>query len=216
MKIVFLGTACMVPTKERNHPAILLSYENENILIDCGENTQRQLKIINFSLTKITKILITHWHSDHVLGLPGFLQSLAAGNYSKTLEIYGPIGTNKFLNLVFKTYMPRTRTKELKIKIFEIKNEGVFLNQKTYSIAATPKLDHFGRCLAYSFKEKDKRKINLDYVNKIGIPKGPLLGQLQHGKDIEYKDKLIKVDKATKLVKGKRINFSFFHMAVLF
>ena len=55
MKIIFLGTSAMVPTKERNHNTILINYENENILIDCGEGTQRQLKIARVTPTKITK-----------------------------------------------------------------------------------------------------------------------------------------------------------------
>ena len=57
MKITFLGTSAMVPTKERNHPSILINYDRENILLDCGENTQRQLKFINFSPNKIPDYL---------------------------------------------------------------------------------------------------------------------------------------------------------------
>jgi len=62
MKITFLGTSDMHPTKDRNHTSILLNHGNENILVDCGEGTQRQLKIAEIKPTKITKILISHWH----------------------------------------------------------------------------------------------------------------------------------------------------------
>ena len=92
MKIKFLGTSSMVPTKDRNHTSILLTYNAENILIDCGEGTQRQLKIANINPCKITKILLTHIHGDHTLGIPGLIQTLGANNYQKTLEIYGQIG----------------------------------------------------------------------------------------------------------------------------
>ena len=102
IKITFLGTGSMVPTKERNATSLLLSYKSENILVDCGENTQRQLKIAGISPTKLTKILITHWHGDHVLGLPGLFQTLAASNYKKTLKIYGPKKTTYFINLLNK------------------------------------------------------------------------------------------------------------------
>ena len=95
MQLTFLGTSSMVPTKERNQIAVFLSYGSDGILFDCGEGTQRQFKIAGISLTKVTKILISHWHGDHVLGLPGLMQTLSSGDYNGTLEIYGPAGTKE-------------------------------------------------------------------------------------------------------------------------
>ena len=69
MKIVFLGTGAMQPTKERNLSGIYLNYESEHILFDCGEGTQRQMQIANLKPTKITRVIISHFHADHVLGL---------------------------------------------------------------------------------------------------------------------------------------------------
>ena len=86
IKITFLGTGDAVPTKTRNHTAILLSYKAENILVDCGEGTQRQFKKAEINLCKLTRILISHWHGDHFLGLPGLLQTLAMLNYSRKIE----------------------------------------------------------------------------------------------------------------------------------
>ncbi|PIN72584.1 ribonuclease Z, partial [Candidatus Woesearchaeota archaeon CG10_big_fil_rev_8_21_14_0_10_45_5] len=94
-EIVFLGTSSMVPTKERNHSSFFLGFRAEGILFDCGEGTQRQLKIAGINPNRITKILISHWHGDHTLGIPGLLQTLAANKYDKTLKIYGPKGTKK-------------------------------------------------------------------------------------------------------------------------
>ena len=99
IKITFLGTSGAIPSIERNHTAVLLSYKSENILVDCGEGTQRQFKYAKLSPNKVTKLLITHWHGDHVLGIPGFLQTLAFSDYKKTLEVYGPVGTKKFMEL---------------------------------------------------------------------------------------------------------------------
>ena len=82
MEVVLLGTSSMVPTIERNHSSAWLKYENENILIDCGEGTQRQIKKAHLSAMKITKILITHWHGDHVLGLPGLFLTLGMQDFS--------------------------------------------------------------------------------------------------------------------------------------
>ena len=76
MEITFLGTGSMLPTKERNGTAVLLTYRDQGILFDCGEGTQRQLRIANIPPTKITKILVSHWHGDHVFGLPGLILTL--------------------------------------------------------------------------------------------------------------------------------------------
>ena len=83
MKITFLGTGGVHPTKERNTTSIFINHNNENILIDCGEGTQRQIQLANLQLTKINKILITHWHGDHILGLPGLIATLGLLEYSK-------------------------------------------------------------------------------------------------------------------------------------
>lgn len=200
MKIIFLGTSSMVPTRERNHNTILINYENENILVDCGEGTQRQFKIAKIKLTKITKILLTHWHGDHVLGLPGLLLTLGMSEYRKTLEIYGPKNTKSYFKKVLSTYLPRG---QVKTKIFEV-TKRKFLEKNHYELSAV-NLKHSTYCLAYSIKEKDKRKINLEYTKKFGLVKHPLLGDLQKGKDIKFKGKLIKAEKATIVKKGKKV-----------
>ena len=85
MKLTFLGTSCMVPTKKRNHQALFIEHNEEGLLVDCGEGTQRQLKIAEIKPSKISKIFISHWHGDHVFGLPGLLQTLNANEYYKRL-----------------------------------------------------------------------------------------------------------------------------------
>lgn len=199
MKITFLGTSCMFPTIERNHTGILLNYGSENILFDCGENIQRQLRIAKISPTKITKILLTHLHGDHILGLPGLIFTLEASNYTKTLEIYGPKGTKLF----FKKMMNLYRLDEIKIKVTEINNK-VFLKTREFNLEAYS-LKHNIPCLAYSFIENPKRRINLNYMKKFNLTKDPLLGNLQQGKNIVYKGKKIKAKDATYLIPGKKI-----------
>ena len=100
MQITFLGTSCMMPTKDRNPSAVFLQFKSDGILFDCGEGTQRQMKIAGIPLSKVTKICVSHWHGDHILGIPGLIQSLGASNYAKKLEIYGPKGSkNFFINM---------------------------------------------------------------------------------------------------------------------
>tara|TARA_Y100000294_G_scaffold165341_1_gene172807 strand:+ start:427 stop:1317 length:891 start_codon:yes stop_codon:yes gene_type:complete len=200
MQIHFLGTSSMVPTKERNQSGVLVSYKNEGILVDCGEGTQRQLKIAEIKLTKITRILISHWHGDHVLGLPGLIQSMSASNYDKTLRIYGPFGTKKFIKKMFEVFV---FDKRIDIEVNEVR-KGKFFENQNFILKAMP-LKHNVETLGYSLIEKDRRKINLKFTKKMKIPQGPLLGKLQDGKNIVWNDKKINVDKATYNIKGKKV-----------
>ncbi|MAG45225.1 MAG: hypothetical protein CMH63_00425 [Nanoarchaeota archaeon] len=200
INITFLGTSSMIPTVDRNHSSLLLTYKNEGILVDCGEGTQRQLRIAGVRPGKITKLLITHWHGDHVLGIPGLIQNLAAHNYTKTLEIYGPKGSKKYLKHMMSGIIQKERTN---YTIKEI-SKGIFYKNKDFSLEATP-VEHGTPCLAFSFKENDKRKINLKYLKKYNLKQHPILGKLQQGKSITYKGKKILASKATDLIPGKKI-----------
>ena len=201
MKITFLGTSAMVPTADRNHPAILISRNSENLLLDCGENTQRQLRKIKFSPSKLTRLLITHWHGDHILGIPGLIQHLASNNYNKTLEIYGPKNSKLFIKKVISSFLLKGK---IEYNVHEV--SGKFFENQDFILEATS-LKHSAPCLAFSFIEKDKRNINLDYVKKFGLIKHPLLGDLQKGKDIVYNGKKILAKKATKIKKGKKVTY---------
>jgi len=202
MQLVFLGTSCMTPTKERNHTATLLLYEDEGILVDCGEGTQRQIKMADIKLTKITKILISHWHGDHVLGLPGLIQSLATSDYSKTLEIYGPTGTRQRVEDMMRPYVFYAK---LDFKVFDA-TPGIVLDAEKFYIEAK-ELEHGILTLGYNFIEKNRRKINLAFIKKIGIPEGPILGKLQDGKSVEWKGRKITPEEATHVIQGKKITF---------
>jgi len=174
MQILFLGTSSMVPTRERNQSGVLISYKNEGILVDCGEGTQRQLKIVGVKLTKITKILISHWHGDHVLGIPGLIQSMSAAGYEKTLQVYGPTGTKKFMRRLFEVFV---FNQKINIEVNEVKR-GKFFENDDFFLEARP-LKHNVDTLGYSLIEKYRRKINLKFIKKLKIPYGPLLGKFQ-------------------------------------
>jgi ribonuclease Z len=200
MEIVFLGTSCMVPTKDRNHQAIFISHKEEGLLIDCGEGTQRQFKIADIKQTKISKILITHWHGDHVLGLPGLLQTLNSSEYEGKLCIYGPIGTKKNFENMLVAF---SFTLGFEYDINEIKGSSL-IDLKEIEIEAK-ELDHSVPCLGYSIIEKDRKRIKVAFVKKKGIPEGPLLGELQNNKSIKWKNETITPEEATYTVKGKKI-----------
>ena len=83
IKITFLGTSAAIPSASRNPTSILLQYKDENILIDCAEGTQRQMRKAKLNPMKVNKILITHWHGDHVLGMPPLFQTMVLNKYLK-------------------------------------------------------------------------------------------------------------------------------------
>lgn len=209
INLTFLGTSAVVPTKSRNHTSILLSYKSENILIDCGEGTQRQFRKAKINPCKITKILITHWHGDHVLGLPGLIQTLALNNYSKTLDIYGPKGTKKFVKELFKVFI---LAEKIKIETHEV--SGKFFENPDFKLIAYP-LKHDAPTNGYILQEKDKLRINKNklekLLNKLKLNKKDLnkLSKLTEGKNIKINNQTIKAKSITFEQKGKKISFIF-------
>jgi len=185
IKATFLGTSGAIPTSKRNHTSILLTFQGENILVDCGEGTQRQFRKAGLNPCKITKILITHWHGDHVLGIPGLLQTLALNEYNKELEIYGPKGTKNFIENMFKTFV---FVNKFPIKVIELSKEGKFFENDEFYLEFE-KMEHNVSCNAYSFIKKGERRIDKRKLKKFGIPESPLLQKLKEGKDIEFKGK---------------------------
>jgi len=205
IQITFLGTSTTVPTAERNHTSILLKYKDENILVDCGEGTQRQFRKAKINPCKLTKILITHWHGDHILGLPGLFQTLAFNKYSKTLEIYGPKGTKKFIKELFKIFVIK---KKIKIKVYEV--NGKFLKTADFEISAIP-LEHSCPTNGYMFEEKPKLRINKEKLKKLKISQNDRkkLSQLTKGKSIEVNGKTISSKDLTYKQASKKISFVF-------
>lgn len=185
IKITFLGTSAQMPTPKRNHTSILLNFNEENILVDCGEGTQRQFRIANLNPCKVTKILITHLHGDHILGLPGLLQTLALSDYNKTLEIYGPKGIKGFIADIFHSFKFR---REYDIKVHEISEEGVFFENSEF-ILSSLKLEHGTPCNGYYFLKKGYLRIDKVKMKKLGLPEGKHLKDLKEGKDITYNGK---------------------------
>jgi ribonuclease Z len=203
IEIVVLGTASMIPTKERNLTSIFLNYKDKGFLFDCGEGTQRQMKIAGIKANRINYIFISHWHGDHVLGLPGLLQTLGNSDYNKTLHIFGPKGTKEYLKHMLKGFIFDTK---IDMKIIDIKNNNVFENNEF--IINAEELSHSVPCLGYSFIEKDTRKMIEEKLKKYNI-KGINIGKLQRGEKIKINDKIINPEEVSIVEKGIKISFIF-------
>jgi ribonuclease Z len=201
IKIIFLGTSDSIPSAKRNHPAFFITYLGENILVDCGEGTQRQFRKAELNPGKLTKILITHWHADHVLGLPGLLKTLALSGYNKTLRIYGPRGTKSLMRELLKLFAFK---ESFPIEIHEV--SGKFFEDKDFYLEAES-MHHGTPCNAYSFVKKGKIKIDKQKLKKYGIKEGPHLKKLKKGKNITYNGKKYLAKNLTYMEDARKISF---------
>lgn len=201
IKIIFLGTADQIPSARRNHFSAWLNYKDENILVDCGEGTQRQIRKANLNPCKLTRILITHWHADHVLGLPGLLSTLATSGYNKKMQIYGPKGTTKKILEMLKLF---NFHREYEIEVQEV-NETFFQTEK-FSLSAK-EMSHKIPCNAYSFSTHDQLRIDKEKLKKFKISPGPILSEIKKGKNATINGKKYLSKDLTYLEKGKKISF---------
>jgi ribonuclease Z len=103
LKVVFLGTSGSMPTPERGSSSLALVRGREVILFDCGEGTQRQMVAAHIGFTRPSRILVSHLHGDHVLGIPGLLQSMTLQRREAQFEVYGPIGTAAYIQAFTST-----------------------------------------------------------------------------------------------------------------
>jgi len=195
----------MVPTKDRNVSGYYLDYNGEGILFDCGEGTQRQMNIAGIKRNKVKKILVTHWHGDHVSGIVGLIQTIGNSEEAVTLSVYGPKGTKEKMGHLMKSCSFETK---VEVKVFELepkKLETIYEND-LYCIQAA-KLYHSIPCLGYRFVEKDRLKIKMSKLQKEGVKEGSHLKKLQDGKDMTYKGKKYLVKDYTSEVKGKIFSY---------
>ncbi|HME86978.1 MAG TPA: MBL fold metallo-hydrolase, partial [Candidatus Nanoarchaeia archaeon] len=205
MEMTILGTSSMVPTKERNPSSIFLQFKGEGILFDCAEGTQRQMNIAGIARTKVDRILISHWHGDHVAGLIGLLQTLGNVEESPTVYLYGPVGTKEYMKHLLKSCYFDVKV-DLKITELSPKKVETFFSNDEYELQCAA-LDHSIPCLAYSFIEKDKRNIDVSYLKKHKIKEGQHLEKLKDGKDISVDGVKVKFKDATYIVEGKKVSY---------
>jgi len=203
IKLTFLGTGSAIPTVRRNHPAVLLKYKNENILVDCGEGTQRQFRKAHLNPCKITKILISHWHGDHVLGLPGLLMTLAMNEYNKKLEIYGPKGTKEKIRQYFD--LIALKGQKLDVVVKEVSSEVIFDSEEFY--LESEKVEHDCPAVAYSFIIKEKKRLDKKKLEKMKIPNSPLIAELVKGKKVEIDGKKIDGKKLMYVEPSRKVSF---------
>ena len=204
MEIIFLGTSSAVHSKERNHPSIALKAFGDIMLFDCGEGTQRQILFTKVSPMKISKIFITHYHGDHILGLPGLLQSMSLHGRESKLTIYGPHGLNNIKNAIYSLGYCAI---DFPVEFVEI-DSGIIEETDEYVITAQ-RVRHNVPTLAYSIEEKKKPRFLREKAIELGVPVGPAFGRLHNGEEVEVNGKIIKPEQVLgEPRKGIKITYS--------
>ncbi|MBC7114465.1 MAG: ribonuclease Z [Archaeoglobi archaeon] len=187
LKVLFLGTAGAVPTTKRNPSAILIQRDSEKILFDCGEGTQRQMMKAKSGM-KIDAIFITHLHGDHILGLPGLIQSMNFQERKEPLYIYTPLDTREEIEKLVTagSFLP-----SFEIIIEELK-PGDEVRREGYRIRAIRAV-HVRNSLGFVLEEDMRKgKFNREKAEKVlGIPPGPLYAKLHSGEPIVWKGRVI-------------------------
>ena len=175
LDVLFLGTAGSSPSPRRGLPATLVRRGGDRLLIDCGEGTQRQL-MRSVGLVELEELFITHFHADHVLGLPGMLKTYALRQREQPLTVYGPRG----LGRLFKTLAPVIGRLSFEVELEELEPNDQ-LERDGYRIAAFG-VDHGGRGLGYALVENPRPGVfDPERARELGVSPGPDFGRLQGG-----------------------------------
>lgn len=177
LRVIFLGTAGSVPTPERSLPAILIQREGAQLMFDCGEGVQRQMMKAKTGFHKKMKVFVSHMHGDHVLGLPGVLQTMALLDRERKLEIYGLSGIKRFIEAIKETVQ---FVLTFPVEIHEIEEAGVVCEEEEYAVEAVW-ANHVIPSLAYALVEKPRPgRFYPEKAEALGVPEGPLWSKLQH------------------------------------
>jgi ribonuclease Z len=172
-ELTVLGTASQVPTRYRNHNAYVLRWDDEVILFDPGEGTQRQMMLAGMSVSPITRICITHFHGDHSLGLPGVIQRISLDRVPHPVVINFPAGG--------RAYFDRLRHATSFWDHSDVRPEPVGAGFQTHTgagrLTALP-LWHSLETYGYRLVEPDGRRMLPDRLAAHGIS-GPAVGELQ-------------------------------------
>lgn len=186
-EIVFLGTSASAPSIHRGLSANVVMHNEHRFLIDCGEGTQRQILQSGLGFKRLNKILLTHGHLDHILGLGGLASTFSRWEAINTMDIYGGKFTlERVRDLLFKVVL---RAGKLPIKINLIPIEpGLIFEDSTFTLSAFPVTHRGADCLGYLFQEKARRPFLNDKAETLGVPVGPVRRQLVEGQSITLAD----------------------------
>lgn len=186
-EIVFLGTSASAPSVHRGLSAQIILFKEYRFLVDCGEGTQRQILRSGLGFRRLDKILLTHGHLDHILGLAGLISTLARWEAMDRIEIWGGRWTlDRVRDLIFGVVLRGARP-SVDIDLYDIK-PGILMEDESLQLSAFP-VEHRGPdCFGFCFEQKARRPFLNDRAEDRGVPRGPERRRLVSGQPITLPD----------------------------
>lgn len=195
--LTILGCSSQQPTRSRNHGAYLLRWNDEGLLFDPGEGTQRQFIFANIAPTCVTRIFISHFHGDHCLGLGSMLMRLNLDKVTHPIHCYFPASG--------KTYFDRLRFcsiyhEHIQVVEHPVAKPGLVEDGDVFRIEAF-RLDHGADNFAWRIKEKDTRRFDAQKLKAFGVD-GPLVRTLESEGKINVGGKTVTLDDVSTIRPG--------------
>jgi ribonuclease Z len=179
LDVVFLGTAGSMPTAQRGPAALFVRRGGDRLLFDCGEGTQRQLLRSAVGLVELQQVFVTHFHADHILGLPGMFKTFALRGRDLPLDVYGPRGLVDLLGSLKRVVGKLT----YELRLHELE-PGDVLERDGYRLA-TFAVAHGVSALGWSLIETTRPgRFDVEAAEALGVPDGPARGALQRGESL--------------------------------
>jgi ribonuclease Z len=182
LSVAFLGTGGAVPSARRNTASLLVARGGERLLFDCGEGTQRQMQR-SLGLVQVDEIYFTHFHADHVLGLPGLLKTYDLTDRDRALTIYGPRGLGDFIAGLSRAIGRLS----YKLELVELEPDDV-IDVDGGEVRAFP-VEHSVRAHGYALVEHERPgRFDPEAAKRLGVEEGPAFAALQRGESVEGSD----------------------------
>jgi len=193
-EVVFLGTSASAPSVNRGLSSSLIIYKEHRFLIDCGEGTQRQILRSGLGFKRLDKILLTHDHLDHILGLGGLASTLSRWEAIDHIRIYGGARTiDRVRKLLFQVVFPGNQT-PFNLDLITLQS-GLLFEDSSFYLTTFPVTHRGTDSFGFIFQEKSRRRFLNEKAEALQIPIGPQRRMLVSGQAVTLTDgRLIEPD----------------------
>lgn len=182
-EIIFLGTSASAPSAHRGLSAQIVKYNDRRFLVDCGEGTQRQILRSGIGFKQIDRILLTHGHLDHILGLGGLMSTFMRWESIEHLEILGGKSTLNRVKTLIDGVVLRGQEPPMELIYREV-TPGLLYDEDGFTVSAFSVSHRGPDCYGYIFEEKPRRPFLAEKAEELGVPFGGERAQLVQGNPI--------------------------------